>query len=185
MGCLGVPVKERVLDIGTPSRANDIKTRVKRPALRSGFRHILNDLRVIEPWDYNDARSALLTLTELIARAHWREAVTYRDTWPHEYALTENDDQRELLDVICARLRAGEGVAGHFFHTTQTYLFIGDYKYWLMSDYEEIDAYNDKGDYVINRARLYGDRRDFIVQPGDTGKSWDYPANPPVNFPSE
>ena len=28
-------------------------------------------------------------LTELIARAPWREAVTYRDTWPHEYVLSE------------------------------------------------------------------------------------------------
>ena len=36
-------------------------------------------------------------LTELIARAPWREAVTYRDTWPHEYVLLQKDDQRELL----------------------------------------------------------------------------------------
>ena len=26
-------------------------------------------------------------LTELIARAPWREAVTYTNTWPHEYVL--------------------------------------------------------------------------------------------------
>ena len=31
----------------------------------------------------------MLTLTELIARAPWREAVTYRDTWPHEYVLSD------------------------------------------------------------------------------------------------
>ena len=37
------------------------------------------------------------TLTELIAHAPWREAVTYRDTWPHEYVLTERDEQMELL----------------------------------------------------------------------------------------
>ena len=30
-------------------------------------------------------------LTELIAHAPWREATTYRDTWPHEYVLTEKD----------------------------------------------------------------------------------------------
>ena len=29
------------------------------------------------------------TLTELITSAPWREAVTYRDTWPHEYVLAE------------------------------------------------------------------------------------------------
>ena len=32
------------------------------------------------------------TLTELIERAPWREAVTYRDTWPHEYVLAEKDN---------------------------------------------------------------------------------------------
>ena len=60
-----------------------------------------------------------------------------------------------------------------------TYLFIGDHKYWLMTNYNNIDPYNDEGDYVINRARLYKDRRDFIIQPGDTGKPEDYPVNPP------
>ena len=119
------------------------------------------------------------TLTELIRHAPWREAVTYRDTWPHEYVLTERDEQRELLDGICNRFRAGEGVACRFFLMENTYLFIGDYKYWLMTDYNDIDAYNDEGDYVINRARLYRDRRDFIIQPGDTGRAEDYPVNPP------
>ena len=41
------------------------------------------------------------TLTDLIDRAPWRETITYRDTWPHEYVLTEKDNQRELLDAIC------------------------------------------------------------------------------------
>ena len=48
-----------------------------------------------------------------------------------------------------------------------------------MTDYDDIDANNDEGDYVLNRARLYRDRRDFIIQPGDTGKPDDYPQNPP------
>ncbi len=117
-------------------------------------------------------------LSELIARARWREAVTCRDTWPHEYVLTEKDNQRELLDAICARFRAGEGVACRFFSMNNTYLFIGDHKYWLMTHYNNIDPYNDEGDYVINRARLYRDRRDFVIQPGDTGKSEDYPVKP-------
>ena len=29
----------------------------------------------------------------LIARAPWREAVTYRDTWPHEYVVIKKDGQ--------------------------------------------------------------------------------------------
>ena len=119
------------------------------------------------------------TLKELIDRAPWREAVTYRETWPHEYVLTEKDDQRDLLAAVCERFRAGEGVACRFFRMNNTYLFIGEYKYWLMTNYNDIDPYNDEGDYVINRARLYKDRRDFIIQPGDTGKREDYPVNPP------
>ena len=117
-------------------------------------------------------------ISELISRARWREAVTYRDTWPHEYVLTEKDNQRELLEAICARFRAGEGVACRFFSMSNTYLFFGDHKYCLMTNYNDIDPYNDEGDYVINRARLYRDRRDFVIQPGDSGKPEDYPVNP-------
>ena len=32
--------------------------------------------------------------------------------------------------------------------------------------------------YVLNRAPLYRDRRDFVIQPGDTGKPEDYPVKP-------
>ena len=124
-----------------------------------------------------------MELTELIARAPWREAVTYRETWPHEYVLTEKDAQRELLEAVCARFRAGEGVACRFFSMRNTYLFVGGHKYWLMTDYRKIDPYNDEGDYVLNRAPLYRDRRDFVVQTGDTGKREDYPVNPPHQDP--
>ena len=124
-----------------------------------------------------------LTLAELIARAPWREAVTYRETWPHEYVLTQKDDQRELLDAVCARFKAGEGVACRFFSMNNTYLFNGDHKYWLMTDYNNIDPSNDEGDYVLNRARLYRDRRDFVIQPGDSGMPEDYPAEPAHGAP--
>ena len=117
-------------------------------------------------------------IAELIARAPWREAVTYRETWPHEYVLTEKDNQRELLAVVCERFRSGEGVASRFFRMENTYLSIGEYKYWLMTDYNEIDPYNDEGDYVLNRAKLYRDRRDFVIQPGDSGMPEDYPSTP-------
>ena len=48
-----------------------------------------------------------------------------------------------------------------------------------MTDYNDVDAYNYEGDYVLNRAPLYRDRRDFIIQPGDSGRPEDYPTNPP------
>ena len=116
-----------------------------------------------------------MKLTELIAHAPWREAVTYRDTWPHEYVLSEKDGQRELLMAIYARFQDGEGVDGRFFRVTNKYLFIGDFKYWFNNRW---DGFDPNGENVINRARLYGDRRDFVIQPGDTGMPEDYPTNP-------
>ncbi len=102
--------------------------------------------------------------------------MTYRETWPHEYVLSEKDGQQDLLEAIRDRFRAGEGVAGRFFRTHNTYLFVGDHKYWLMTHWDELEP---GVNYVINRARLYRDRRDFAIQPGDTGKPEDYPVNPP------
>ena len=125
-----------------------------------------------------------MTLTDLIAAAPWREAVTYRDTWPHEYVLLQRDQQRTLFEVVCARLKAGEGVSGRFFRMRNTYLFIGEYKYWLMTDHHELDMDSDV-EYVLNRARLYRDRRDFLIQPGDTGKPEVYPVNPPSHYASD
>ena len=47
-----------------------------------------------------------------------------------------------------------------------------------MTDCDEINL-DAEEDYVLNRARLYRDRRDFLTQPGDTGKPEAYPVNPP------
>lgn len=109
-----------------------------------------------------------MELTELIAQAPWREAVTYRETWPHEYVVIKKDKQEELLDAVCKRFCAGEGVDGRFFRMKNKYLFIGDYKYWLMTPCTKIDLKND--DYVLNRALIYRDRRDFFIKDGDDGR---------------
>ena len=114
-------------------------------------------------------------LTELIASAPWREAITYRKTWPHEYVLLQKDDQRELLEAVCERLINGEGVPGRFFAMRNRYLFIGEHKYWLMIPPDQVDWDNEE---VLNRAPLYRDRRDFVIQDGDSGMKRDYPINP-------
>lgn len=116
------------------------------------------------------------TLVEMIDRAPWREAVTYRDTWPHEYVLLVKDEQRELMEAVRDRMKAGEALVGRFFHTTPTYLFIGEYKYWFMTHHEVIDLEQEHTEYVLNRSRLYRDRRDFVIQAGDTGRAEDYPS---------
>ena len=107
-------------------------------------------------------------LIELIARAPWREAVTYRDTWPHEYVVIKKDGQEELLAAVCKRFCDGEGVDGRFFRMKNKYLFIGDYKYWLMTPCTDIDLKKD--DYVLNRALIYRDRRDFLIRDDDDGR---------------
>ena len=122
-----------------------------------------------------------MNLSHLIDRAQWREAVTYRDSWPHEYVLSRKDGQRELFEEVRARMRAGEGLQGRFFSFTTTYLFVGDYKYWFMTPHDEIDLDGDV-DFVLNRARLYRDRRDFLIQDGDTGRREDYPGPPLARY---
>ena len=102
-------------------------------------------------------------IMELIAKAPWREAVTYRHTWPHEYVVIPKDGQQELLAAVRERIGRGEGVECHFFHLTGKYLFLGDYKYWPLGDLEV------EGVVILNRALLYRDRRDFVIQPGDSG----------------
>ena len=111
--------------------------------------------------------SRVSEIMALIAKAPCREAVTYRDTWPHEYVVIQKDGQQELLRAFCERIRRGEGVECRFFHQKRPYLFLGDYKYWVMDEVEDIDP--DNYDSVLNRALLYRDRRDFVIQEGDTG----------------
>ena len=40
----------------------------------------------------------------------------------------------------------------------------------------DIDLEQDDTEHVLNRVRLYRDRRDFVIQAGDTGKREDYPV---------
>ena len=105
-------------------------------------------------------------ITGLIARAPWREAVTHRHSWPHEYVMVKKDGQEALLAAFCARISAGEGVACQFFNQRRKYLFLGEHKYWTMTDCADIDLQTD--DHVLNRGLIYRDRRDFAIKPGDT-----------------
>ena len=85
--------------------------------------------------------------------------------------MVKKDRQEDLLDAFCARIARGEGVECRFFGQKRKYLFLGEHKYWTMTDCPDIDL--DAEDYVLNRALLYRDRRDFVIQPGDTGNRGD------------
>ena len=120
------------------------------------MQHILID-EMTDSWTREaSAKSHTPGIMELIRRAPWRDAVTYRDTWPHEYVVVKKDRQEELLAAFCARIAQGEGVECSFFHQKRTYLFLGEYKYWTMTDCPDIDLEAD--DYVLNRSLLYRDR---------------------------
>ena len=79
----------------------------------------------------------------------------------------QEDRQEALLAAFCARIAQGEGIECRFFHQKRHYLFLGGYKYWTMTDCPNINL--DTDDYVLNRALLYRDRRDFVIKHGDTG----------------
>ena len=124
-----------------------------------------------------------MKLTDLIAAAPWREAVTYRDTWPHEYVMLRKDSQRRLFEAVCRRMCNGEAFPGSFFGRPTPYLFIGDYKYWFMTPCHQIDLDGTQEEHALNRAALYHDRRDFHIQEGDTGRREDYPGPPRLRSP--
>lgn len=106
-------------------------------------------------------------IMELIADAPWREAVTYRETWPREYVVINRDGQQDLPATSCERIGRGEGVECQFFNQSRKYLSWGDYKYWTMTACSDIDL--DTNDEVLNRAPLYRGRRDFVIRQGDSG----------------
>ena len=88
------------------------------------------------------------------------------------------DRQRDLFEAVCRRICDGESFAGSFFGRQTDYLFIGDHKYWFMTPCHRIDLDTPGSEYVLNRAALYHDRRDFHIQEGDTGRREEYPGPP-------
>ena len=81
-------------------------------------------------------------IMDLIDRAPWREAATYRETWPHGGVVIQKDGQQELLAAFCQCILRGESVEGRFFHQSRQYLFLGDYKCWTMTECINIDPDN-------------------------------------------
>ena len=110
----------------------------------------------------------------LITRATWREAVTYRDTWPHEYVVVQKDGQQDLLAAFCRRILQGGGRRGPVLPPVPPVPFPGDYKYWTMTECADIDP--ETFDGVLNRAPLFKDLRDFIIRQGDTARREEHTA---------
>ena len=86
---------------------------------------------------------------DFIARRKWREAVTYREKAPHEYALRklEVDDQgqRDFDRFVVAIRRFG--YADFYYQVRHLYWAVDEFKYWTMgSPVEKTD--------LVNRARV-------------------------------
>ena len=63
-----------------------------------------------------DATLQDLHIMELIASAPWRDAVTYRESSPHEYVVVRPDGKHELLAEFGERTGRGERVECQLFH---------------------------------------------------------------------
>ena len=93
-----------------------------------------------EEWAWSEA---------FITRRKWREAVTYRDTAPHEYIVRtwEEDEQGNRdFDRFIAHIRRF-GFADFYYKVRHIYWQVNESKYWTMGwPIEETK--------VINRARV-------------------------------
>ena len=65
-------------------------------------------------------------------------------------------------------LAAIAGGQAPFLDQSRQYLFLGDYKYWIMGECDDLDP--ETYDGVLKRALLFKDRRDFIIRQGDTAQ---------------
>ena len=79
-----------------------------------------------------------------------------------------------MLAAFCRRILPGEGVEDRFLHHSRQYFFMGDYNYWTITECADVDPETFAG--VLNRALLFNDRRDFIIQQGYTARRKEHKA---------
>ncbi len=86
---------------------------------------------------------------DFIARRRWREAVTYRETAPHEYVVRkwEVDEQGNQDFDRFIRMIRRFGYADYYYKVRHIYWEIDSFKYWTMGWPVEETT-------VINRARI-------------------------------
>ena len=86
---------------------------------------------------------------QFVARRTWRDAVTYRETAPHEYIVRswEQHDQGDRDFACFVGFIRRFGFADYYYRIRHIYWALGDFKYWTMGWPVEQTT-------VINRARL-------------------------------
>jgi len=84
-----------------------------------------------------------------ISRRRWQEAVTYRETAPHEYTVRQwqaSDDGNDEFDRFITLVRRC-GFADFYYRIRHLYWAVDEFKYWTM-------GWPVAETTVINRARL-------------------------------
>lgn len=73
-------------------------------------------------------------LAAFVASAPWREAASYRLTWPHEYIVRTwfAPEGRELYQRLAEHV-LWHGEHGWFYRRAQTYLRHAGHVYWIMT----------------------------------------------------
>jgi hypothetical protein len=86
---------------------------------------------------------------DFIAQRSWREAVTYRETAPHEYVVRkwESDEQGNQDFGSFISLIRRFGYADFYYKVRHLYWVIDEFKYWTMGWPVEETT-------IINRARV-------------------------------
>lgn len=103
-------------------------------------------------------------LAEPKENAPWREAAIHLDSCLHRYLLLRWDGHRALKEAARDRTKAGKDPVSRFYPTTLTYILVAGFKSRFMNHHDDIDPNRDHTGYVLNRAGVYRDRRDWVVQ---------------------
>lgn len=88
---------------------------------------------------------------DFILQRRWREAVTYRDTAPHEYVVRDwetDESASRAFDFFITLIRRF-GYADFYYRIRHIYWEIGEFKYWTM-------GWPVQETTVINRTRVDG-----------------------------
>ncbi|MCC7570714.1 hypothetical protein KO465_05180 [Candidatus Micrarchaeota archaeon] len=72
---------------------------------------------------------------EFIRKNKWNEAVTYRETAPHEYLVKDklSEEDKKTFERFVVFIREN-GYEQKFYSQTYIYYNVGEKKYWTMGD---------------------------------------------------
>ena len=93
-------------------------------------------------------------MLNLVAKVKWRYSVRYKSS-PHEYHLLSDCPELEDQFRDFARQIKKQGVIETYLSKNYICFYLGEYKYWLMSDPEKL--------ILINRTFADDDRRKKII----------------------